>query len=65
MNHTINLHSNNNPWPKEVRVITKSDNGGKEEELKTLHSREEMNQLLEEVILFNSENEDKQRIISL
>lgn len=61
MNHTISLHKVN-LWPKELKVIIE---GQSFEEVKTIKSQEEMNRLLEEVKLYNLENENKKRIISL
>lgn len=62
LNHNINLHSSSlSIFPLQVTII----GGGEMNQTKTVNSQEEMNQLLEEVKLYNSENEIKKRIISL
>ena len=58
MEQSIKLH-HHSIWP--ISVVCK----GMPDEKKTIASQEEMNQLLEEVKLFNSENENQKRIISI
>ena len=60
--NNINIRSHyNSIWPVKVIIVC----SGMPDEHKTLTSQEEMNQLLEEVKLFNSENENQKRIISI
>lgn len=61
MDQNLNLHRPPSIWPKEVIIVTP----GECNENRTLNSQEDMNKLLEEVKLFNSENENKKRIISI
>lgn len=61
MGQSLNLRRPPLIWPIYVIVVTPGCN----DETKTIHSQEEMNQLLEEVKLYNSENKLKKRIISL
>ena len=60
MEQSIKLH-HHSIWPISVLVVCQ----GMPDEKKTIASQEEMNQLLEEVKLFNSENENQKRIISI
>ena len=60
MEQSIKLH-HHSIWPISVLVVCK----GMPDEKKTIASQEEMNQILEEVKLFNSENENQKRIISI
>ena len=60
MGHNIKFH-HHSVWPANIIIICK----GMPDEHKTISSQQEMNQLLEEVKLYNSENENKKRIISL
>ena len=57
---TLRFH-NHSIWPINIILVCK----GLPDEHKTIASQQEMNQLLEEVKLYNSENENKKRIISL
>jgi len=61
MEQSINLHRPSSIWPKDIIII----NPGHMDEPRIIHSQEEMNKLLEEVKLYNSENNDKKRIISI
>lgn len=61
MDQNIRFHHSPTIWPVNVIVAC----NGIRDEHKTINSQEEMNQLLEEVKLYNSENENKKRIISL
>ena len=60
MDHNIRFH-HHSVWPANIIIICK----GMPDEHKIISSQQEMNQLLEEVKLYNSENENKKRIISL
>ena len=60
-NVKLKLRSQCPVWPTNVIVACP----GQPDEIKTINSKEEMNLLLEEVKLFNSENEIKKRIISI
>ena len=58
-NFDLKLHQPQQLWPLQVIVICEN-----QKEVKTIKSQVEMNQLLEEVKLYNSENDNKKRIIS-
>ena len=60
MGQNIKFH-HHSVWPANLIIICP----GMRDEYKTISSQGEMNQLLEEVKLYNSENENKKRIISL
>lgn len=60
MKQNIN-HHRYSIWPQTVLVVAK----GLPDEHKTINSESEFNLLLEEVKLYNSENEIQKRIISL
>lgn len=60
MEQNIN-HHRYSIWPQMVLVVAK----GLPDEHKTINSEEEFNLLLEEVKLYNSENEIQKRIISI
>lgn len=59
--HKIKLHTKISPYPLKVRITW----DGHSDEIKNIMSSEEMKNLLEEVKLYNSENSDKKRIISI
>lgn len=61
MKQNINIHQGYSIWPQTVLVVAK----GLPDEHKTINSEAEFNLLLEEVKLYNSENEIQKRIISL
>lgn len=60
MNNNIRFH-HHSIWPAKVIIVCP----GMPDEHKTIASQQEMNQLLEEVKLYNSENENQKRIISI
>ena len=60
INNNIRFH-HHSIWPVKVIIVC----SGMPDEHKTITSQEEMNQLLEEVKLYNSENENQKRIISI
>ena len=60
MDNNIRFH-HHSIWPVEVKIVCP----GMLDEHKTIASQQEMNQLLEEVKLYNSENENQKRIISI
>ena len=60
MEQKLNLHRPASIWPRNIIIV----NPGHMDEHKIIHSQEEMNKLLEDVKLYNSENENKKRIIS-
>ena len=60
MNNNIKFH-HHSIWPANVIVTCP----GMPDEHKTIASQQEMNQLLEEVKLYNSVNENQKRIISI
>ena len=60
MDNSIRFH-HHSVWPAKVIIVCP----GMQDEHKTIASQQEMNQLLEEVKLFNSENENQKRIISI
>ena len=59
-NQYIRLH-HHSVWPAQVIIVCK----GLPDEHKTVNSQEDMDQLLAEVKLYNSENENQKRIISI
>ena len=61
MNQNLNIHHRHSIWPQTVSIIAK----GLPDEHKVINSEAEFNSLLEEVKLYNSENEIKKRIISI
>lgn len=60
MDQNIKLH-HHSIWPINIVIVCPE----MADERRIILSQEEMNQLLEEVKLYNSENENKKRIISL
>ena len=60
MEQNIKLHKNS-LWPANVVITCKN----MPDEHRIINSQEEMNRLLEEVKLYNSENEIKKRITSV
>lgn len=58
--HRIKLHKPLSQFPLSVTIQWE----GHVNETKVIYSKEEMELLLEEVKLYNSENSDKKRIIS-
>ena len=61
MEQNINIHQRYSIWPQNVLVVAK----GLPDEHKTINSEAEFKSLLEEVKLYNSENEIQKRIISI
>ena len=61
MGQNLNIHHRNSIWPQTIMVVAK----GLPDEHKTINSEAEFNSLLEEVKLYNSENEIQKRIISI
>jgi len=61
MEQNLKLHRPPSIWPKNVIIVIPNHM----DEHKIIHSQEEMDKLLEEVKLYNSENDDKKRIISI
>lgn len=61
MDHNIRLHNHHSIYPTNVIIICEGSN----DDHRIINSQEEMNQLLEEVKLYNSENKNQKRIISI
>ncbi len=61
MNQNIKIHLRPSVWPKNILVVAK----GLPDEHKIINSEAEFKSLLEEVKLYNSENEIQKRIISI
>jgi len=61
MEQNLKIHNRHSIWPQTVLVVAK----GLPDEHKTINSEAEFNSLLEEVKLYNSENEIQKRIISI
>ena len=61
MDHNIRLHNHHSIYPTNVIIICEGSN----DDQRIINYKEEKNQLLEEVKLYNSENKNQKRIISI
>lgn len=62
MSKKLILHQPSTMWPITVKLVCK----GLQDDSREINSQEEMNQLLEEVKLYNSENKNNpKRVISI